>query len=552
MNRNVIWEKRLLFVAAPFLLCFGLLLFSILRSLYADKVEQAHMALSYQAQFNQSRLLGKVDSVYMSVMTAVNFLRALDASRPDARRSGEDALFVMLDNPDIHNAWLVYEPDAFDGRDRADKEGYPGAPSGRYMRSFVRGDNGPVAMGDMNESIVDDPLLAPWYATTKRTGRPYIAINDEAARDYRRNTGKVHAVSIVLPIFRGNVFVGCVGGDLPIDQIIDRGEERLPIVSILFSPDYRVRFAPDVRDVGKSLDETGLANVDAVKRVFQASESLFLDNEPFYFTGEKSFVYFSPLRFEEFKTTAYLALGMPTSVIDRSLYPIVMSVALALIVLLLLFLGLLFYVGRLISRPIQALAQVAGNASLDDACQFSLEQSEGEVGRITRAFLNMATALQARVKDERWPQEMLELHLTLEEGMYRGESLESLFRHTASRFSACFGALRVTLEQAGAGGAEDACEVASYTPSDGLSPERKPARWAPLWMRATGGRVIWREKTDAPNAKAHVCVLPIRVGGALWGGLTLVLAGPLAKTRAQHLECIAAGMEYLLARREAA
>jgi methyl-accepting chemotaxis protein len=550
MSQRVIWKKLLLFVAAPFLLCFGLLLFSILHSIYVDKIEQVRAALSYQAQFNQSRLLGKVDSVYMSAMTAANFLGALDASRPDARRRGERALFVMLDNPDIHSAWLVYEPDAFDGRDVADKEGYPGASSGRYMRSFIRGENGPMAMGNMNESLVEDPLLAPWYATVKQTGRPHIVMNDGGARDYRRNSGKTRAMSVVLPIFRGNVFVGCVGGEILIDPMMDQGEENLPIVSILFSPDHRVRFAPDARDVGKSLNEIGLANAEAVKQAFLASESLFLDNEPFYFTGEKSFVYFSPVRFETFKTTSYLALGVPVSVIDRSLYPIVITVALALVVLLLLFLALLFYIGQLVSRPIQALAQVAGGASLDDASQFRVEPSRaGEVGRITRAFLNMATALRARIRDERWPQEMLELHLLLEEGIHRGESLESLFRHTASRFSACFGALRVTLEQSGANGA---CEVASYTPSDGLSLEQKPARWVSLWANAVDGRVVWQEETGASNVDGPVCVLPIRIGGASWGGLVLRLSGTLAEARARHLEFIATGMDYLLARREAA
>ena len=556
MSQRRIWEKLLLFIAAPFLLCFGLLLFSILNSIYTDKVSEVQTALSYHAQFNQSHLLGKVDSVYMSIMTAANFLRTLDPRHPDVRKSGESALFVMLDNPDIYIAWLVYEPNAFDGRDAADKEGYPGAPSGRFMRSFNRGARGPVVLSNMNESVVDDLLLSPWYAIARQTGRPYISVNDDTTYDYLSNGGRLVSVSIAVPIFREGVFVGCVGGSILIDRMISRGEESLPIVSVLFSPDYQVRFAPDARDVGKFLDDMGFSSVQVVKQAFRDARPLFLSGEQFYFTGVKSFVYFAPLHFKDFGVTSYLALGVPESVIDRSLLPLEIGVAVALIVLLLVFLALLFYVGRLISRPIQALAQVAENASLDGCSQFKLEASEqtGEIGQITTAFLKMATSLQARIKDEHWPQDMLELHLMLEDGVYRGESFDSLFQHTASRFATCFGAKRVVLEQiVGNGvsvdGGSNALNVASYTPDGGLSQERQPALWASLWANATNEAaaekpLVWRENTD--EARDAVCALPIWTGDSLWGGLALVFSNPLSETRLRHLEFIAAGIAYLL------
>jgi methyl-accepting chemotaxis protein len=551
MSQSVIWKKLLLFIAIPFLLCFGLLLFSILHSLYVDKVGQVQTALSYHAQFNQSHLLGKVDSVSMSIMTAANFLRTLDPAHPDARKSGESALFVMLDNPDIYNAWLVYEPNAFDGRDAADKNSYPGAPSGRFMRSYNRGERGPVVVSDMNESIVDDLLLSPWYATAKKTGKPYISINNDTSYDYQRSGGgRLASISIALPIFRNGVFVGCVGGDILIDQIISQGEEILPIVSVLFSPeDYLVRFAPDVRDVGRSLDEMGFSSVQEIKQAFQKSEPLFIDGERFYFTDAKSFIYFVPIHFKDFQTTSYLALGVPVSVIDRALLPLIITVALALGVLLLVFLVLLFYVGRLISRPIQALARVAENASLDDACRFQLEPSgqASEIGQITTAFQNMAAALQTRIKDEHWSQEMLELHLMLEDGIYRGEAFESLFRHAASHFATCFGAKRVALEQAMTN--DSAEEVTSYTPDNGLAYEKHPAHWMPLWS-SMDKPLVWHEPDAEQDA---VCALPLRTGDTLWGGLVLTFFAPLSELQTQHLNFIAAGMAYLfMAKKEAA
>ena len=569
MNQSVIWKKLLLFIAAPFLFCFGLLLFSILHSIYVDKVEQVQTALSYHAQFNQSHLLGKIDSVSMSIMTAANFLGTLDPHRPDARKSGESALFVMLDNPDIYNAWLVYEPNAFDGHDAMDREGYPGAPSGRFMRSFNRGEKGPVAIGDMNENIVDDPLIAPWYATTKKTRRPYISVNEDTAYDYQHHGGgNLASISIAMPIFRDGVFVGCVGGDILIDRLISRGEESLSIVSALFSPDYQVRFAPDLKDVGKSLEEMGISSMQAVKQAFRDSQPLFLKGEQFYFTDAKSFIYFVPIHFKSFETTSYLALGVPMSVIDRALLPLVITIALALIVLLLVFLALLFYVGRLISRPIQALARVAENASLDDACQFKLEQSAqtSEIGRITRAFLNMAASLQARIQDEHWPQEMLDLHLMLEDSVYRDEAFDSLFRHAAARFASCFGAKRVSLEQivgsASGGSNIDALEVASYTPDKGIAQGRQTnAPWASLWSTSATNTattdepnatvedkaLVWHENTGhEQNPQDVVCALPIRKDGSLWGGLVLVFSAPLSKMEAKHLEFIAKGMSYLL------
>ncbi|GHT92566.1 hypothetical protein AGMMS49545_10310 [Betaproteobacteria bacterium] len=562
MSQRRIWKKLLLFIAAPFLLCFGLLLFSILRSIYTDKVDEVQTALSYHAQFNQSHLLGKVDGVYMSIMTAANFLRTLDARHPDARKSGESALLVMLDNPDIDNAWLVYEPNAFDGRDAMDKQGYPGAPSGRFMRSFNRGARGPAVQSDMNESTVDDLLLSPRYAIVKQTGRPYISVNDDAGYDYRSSGGRRLSVSIATPIFRDGVFVGCVGGEILFDKMISRGEESLPIVSVLFSPDHQVRFAPDARDVGKSLDELGFSNVQIVKEAFRKAEPLFLSGESFHFTGVKSFVYFAPLRFKDFGVTSYLALGIPERVIDRALLPLEIGVVVALMVLLLVFLALLFYVGRLISRPIQALAQVAENASLDGSSPFRLETAEqtGEIGQITTAFLKMAASLQERIKDEHWSQEMLELHLMLEDGLYRGESFERLFHHAASRFAACFGAKRIALEQlVGSGvrvdGGGSALIVASYTPEGGLSRERAPALWVSLWANAADvvdmadaaaaeKPLVWRENTG--EEREIVCALPIRTGGSLWGGLTLVFSKPLSETRLRHLDFIAAGMTYLL------
>ena len=82
----------------------------------------------------------RVESMQVGARALAGALGGMDRTAPGARESALGILReAVLATPNALSAWVVFEPDAFDGRDGAyaGKEGY--GPRGRFMATLLRG-----------------------------------------------------------------------------------------------------------------------------------------------------------------------------------------------------------------------------------------------------------------------------------------------------------------------------------------------------------------------------------------------------------------------------
>ncbi|WP_110654718.1 methyl-accepting chemotaxis protein [Salinicola halimionae] len=130
---------------------------------------------------------------------------------------------TVIDNPDLLDAFIGWEPDAF-GRDEyyqgREDEGY--GASGRFLPWWYRAENGDIAVLSLNDDKIesDKPLTTgvregEYYLCPKETGKPCII--DPAPYDYNGQTLMVTSFNV--PVMVDGQFKGSAGVDLSVDFI---------------------------------------------------------------------------------------------------------------------------------------------------------------------------------------------------------------------------------------------------------------------------------------------------------------------------------------------
>lgn len=132
-------------------------------------------------------------------------------SRDDVNRSLKH---IAERNPSLLGTWTVWEPDAFDGRDRE----FVGAPghdeSGRFIPYWNRG-SGQVTL-EPNKDY-DKPGIGDYYQLPKQTKLPTI-LNPYV---YPVNGKDTLITSVTYPMFVESRFVGVSGADLSLSELSD-------------------------------------------------------------------------------------------------------------------------------------------------------------------------------------------------------------------------------------------------------------------------------------------------------------------------------------------
>ena len=426
--QNTIWKKMLFFVVLPFTMIFTSLSFVIIESALRDKNSQAELDLRSLARLDEANFLWLVNSVRMSLMTAEAELEKIDESLPDARKRGEGILLSMMENRYIYNAWLAYEPMAFDGRDPEHAGDYPGAPSGRYMRSYLRTPLGYRLALDMDESTIDDPLASSWYVAPRERGRPFIDIGPNVMYDYNTGEGELNVAAISLPIFRNGVAIGCVGADILFDQMVLDQEIFPEAVSALFSPEFGVIHAKDPGDIGKSLDSLGFRDASRIKNAFADERELYLQDDYSHFLKKDAFIYFKPMFIEGFYDVIYLCVALPKSVAVSALFPLLAPIIGSLLIALFVFVAIVHYLWRTITRPMQMLTRAADAISNGDIdADPGALNSSYEVGLIAGSLRQMAEQFRVFRTMIKRTEEKLRLYKLVNEAVFRQESIRDAF-----------------------------------------------------------------------------------------------------------------------------
>ncbi|WP_251976160.1 methyl-accepting chemotaxis protein [Salinicola avicenniae] len=129
---------------------------------------------------------------------------------------------TVVDNPDLLDAFIGWEPDAF-GSDSyyLDREDQGYDADGRFMPWWYRNESGDVAVYPLGETLESETLMASgvregeYYLCPKETGQPCII--DPAPYDYNGETLMVTSFNV--PVMVDGEFRGSAGVDLSVDFI---------------------------------------------------------------------------------------------------------------------------------------------------------------------------------------------------------------------------------------------------------------------------------------------------------------------------------------------
>ncbi|MGL4603017.1 MAG: cache domain-containing protein, partial [Iodobacter sp.] len=220
MNQLGFRAKIMLTVLGSLLLIFGLML-SVLawntrKEMSAEAFSSAENMAQQYAQFVQREL----DSSIGPLQTLTSSLTTMKQQGvPQRSLVNQMLLQMMQDNPALFDLWLIYEHNAFDGKDAEYTQDKTTYPSGAYAPWALRKDGKPELMQYVHDSktmSADDikKWEAPYYEgayylAPKNSNKPSLV------EPYIDPDTKVLMISFSQPVQHQGQFVGVVGGDVP-------------------------------------------------------------------------------------------------------------------------------------------------------------------------------------------------------------------------------------------------------------------------------------------------------------------------------------------------
>jgi HAMP domain-containing protein/HPt (histidine-containing phosphotransfer) domain-containing protein len=567
--KSTIRTRILILGVLPFVIIYGIISVFIGQTVLRSKIEQTKIDVETLARFDEANLRSYIENVRLTVKIASVQLGNLDHSAPNARKLAERALLASFENWQIYNAWFVFEPNAFDGRDADHPFDYSGAPSGRFMRSYVRDRSiGRFHLApNIDETNIDDPVKSSRYTTPRDTGEQYIAINSgDLFYDSGRGEGEAVPVSIVCPIFRGDNRIGCVGGDFFLDAVIMGPELISGARSVLFMDNGMVRYPNNAEFMMKTFEELGFPDPDAIRRAFARQETLFLDAEYSAFLDSKAYSCFMPVQLAEFGEIVYIYAAIPASTIMETVSAIFAPIGGVLIATFIIFTFLIFYLANSISGPIRELTAASEAISQGDFNRkFGVSHLWGEIGLMTRSLYRMIEQFRMYITLQERSKELLDIYTRLYGTLYQRDSIEDVFEATIFIIADYFkinSASLILLKN------ETALYIAQYTvgktlrkmPNEGgavtfdyhnqvaaLLADRKY-----IFLNAAG--MAEQGIAFAADGAASLCILPVRTGEILRG--YFLMEGNEAASAFVHyddaLVFISDTLSYILTQKERA
>ncbi len=359
--------------ALIFMLISSIYLF---QKVYDNRVERGAMEIESIAEINVSQIIGKLENAHNVVTLTAKLIENIDYAALNSREKSNGAVQAMFINDNVYNAWVAFEPNAFDGRDAEHKADYAGAPSGRYIMSYVMVDGKATVVPDMDETILDNPAECIWYTEPRDTGKSRVDIENgvSVAYDYKVEQQPRYTLSIVSPIYRDGKVIGCVGADVVGIMKLSNGIESMlgyneTSVSI-FYPDGRVFFSQDPQFLNQDLASLRFVNAYNIKLAMLKGEPIFLHNEFNPFLNTNAFSYFRPIETPLVDTTLFLHVALAEQIVLGNTLTMLVILGVCFAIVLLILTLLLSHVVGQVTRPINTITKAA------DAISYGLLETE--------------------------------------------------------------------------------------------------------------------------------------------------------------------------------
>jgi signal transduction histidine kinase/CheY-like chemotaxis protein len=248
-----------------------------------------------------------------------------------------------------HCIWVSFEKDAL-------------IPNERFSRDFVKTGDSIVIIHDLDDDILDDPEVAPWYYYPFTTGKMWFESADYY--DYQLGFGGKYTGTVSMPITRrgDGQIIGVVGVDMLYEKtfkFIDDRQIKNKQILMLLTPDGEIVYSADSSLVTKSVFDLPFKNRDLVReRLTKDGVSKIRVISPFF--GVKSNIYLYPVSSIGDKSSQlYLYVDLHPGGFFSDAENTTRLVILISVIGLLLFAFLLFFMVKHILKPIKRLTESA-------------------------------------------------------------------------------------------------------------------------------------------------------------------------------------------------
>jgi HAMP domain-containing protein len=284
----------------------------------------------------------------------------------------------------------------------------------------------------MDETILDDEEEGYYYMLPKQTERLFFDIASEygdSLYDYGTGEGKINAMGLSAPVFRDGKFIGVVGFDIILNDML-LWEDIVPGSALLvFSPTGRIWFGGTRENAGKSVRELGFENWEEIMAAFERREEFIMPYNVSPIQEIKTYSYFAPMKLNGLDETIFLYAEIPQERILASVLKLTASVVAALSIVLLLLTILLFYIARFISRPVYELTMDTEAISRGDLNrEITVNRGRNdEIGMMSSSLHRMVEQFRVHIALQERSRELLDLHMRIQKAMYSNTNNKDAF-----------------------------------------------------------------------------------------------------------------------------
>jgi methyl-accepting chemotaxis protein len=294
--------------------------------------------------------------------------------------------------------WLVFEPDAFDGRD-AEFAGTYGR-DGRIIVSFRDGKDGSATRTDaITAETLSRPEAAAWYQNPLRTGEVTVTEPEWVALP----NGKKELISkFCVPIKMNGTTAGVLGADISFKEIQEL-VSKIRVISDklilqIFANGGTIIYSPQTTRIGQNISDViqGQKSSSEVLAAIRDGKPLNV-YEIMALTGQRALKTYAPVTIGTSKQFMCVNANLPFDEILAGARTMMYNSIVAAVVVLLILMTVIVLVVNKIVKPIVAISELMKRASdLDfttDGSKLWLLKYKDEIGMMANAYISLQTSL---------------------------------------------------------------------------------------------------------------------------------------------------------------
>jgi len=381
------WKMILLIgssIAVTFLivtLIIGIKSSEIVSSLAYHLIEETadKNALMVKAELERAMEKGRV--------MELSFIEMIKSGVKDRKLLDNILISTVKDDSNLLGTWMLWEPNAFDGKD-AEFIDAPGHDSTGRVNSYWHREN---------DKIVVEPNVdwgtSDWYQIPKKLKEeilldPYV---------YKVSGKDVLLVSVIVPIIFEGKFRGVVGVDYSLDVLQKRVAELK-----IFETGYSAVIANNCTYVAHiKTDYVGkdIGDKEKVKEVVKKGKQYTVVEDSEIFNAD-SYTIYTPITVGKTHSPWSFAVTVPVNKIEESSRNLLTYIVLIYIIsLVFVILILLFFVSHIITKPLLNGVIIANHIAEGNLADDIEVSSKDEIGQLLESLNKMTVQMRKTLVD---------------------------------------------------------------------------------------------------------------------------------------------------------